>query len=244
MARLNLTGLVVSQGKMAKTVKVRVQTKGYDKKIHKEVLKRKDYLVHDEGNLCKEGDVVRIEAIPRISTRKTFAVAEIKVNKGQQFALYETMAKEKVEAEEQQKLEDFVAQRQQFESVVTQIQDLRKLDQIASSFHATAAEDRQKMVDEIEAIKKKYDIKSWPSTEAPLLLEINVAEHELSEIETRKANFGAIYDKLMTDEYAQERTRILSELTKSPVDTLAKHTQKNILRKYILNPKNDVPVEY
>ena len=67
MAKQNFIGLVVSQGKMAKTVKVRVQRKVYDTRIHKEVIKRKDYLVHDEGNLCKEGDVVRIESIPKLS---------------------------------------------------------------------------------------------------------------------------------------------------------------------------------
>ena len=38
---------------------------------------RKDYLVHDEGELCKTGDIVRIEACRPISARKHFALAEI-----------------------------------------------------------------------------------------------------------------------------------------------------------------------
>ena len=76
-----------------KTVKVRVQGRVYDKRVDKEILTRKDYLVHDEGSICKEGDIVRIESIPKISKRKAFAIAEIKVNKGQQFAAYEEMAK-------------------------------------------------------------------------------------------------------------------------------------------------------
>jgi hypothetical protein len=38
---------------------------------------RKNYLVHDEGELCSTGDVVRIEACRPISTRKHFALAEI-----------------------------------------------------------------------------------------------------------------------------------------------------------------------
>ena len=93
---------------MLKTVKVRVQTKAYDTKVHKEVIKRKDYLVHDEGNLCKEGDIVRIQAIPKISARKYFAIADIKINKGQQFALYESLAKEKVAKEATEKIEQFL----------------------------------------------------------------------------------------------------------------------------------------
>lgn len=83
MARQNFIGVVLTQGKMAKTVKVRVQGKVFDKRIGKEILTRKDFLVHDEGDICKEGDLVRIESIPKRSKRKAFAIAEIKVNKGQ-----------------------------------------------------------------------------------------------------------------------------------------------------------------
>jgi len=38
---------------------------------------RKDYLVHDEGELCSMGDIVRIEACRPLSARKHFAIAEI-----------------------------------------------------------------------------------------------------------------------------------------------------------------------
>jgi hypothetical protein len=34
-------------------------------------------MVHDEGNLCSTGDVVRIEACRPISARKHFALAEV-----------------------------------------------------------------------------------------------------------------------------------------------------------------------
>lgn len=71
MARQNFVGVVISQGKMTKTVKVRVQGRVYDKRVDKEILTRKDYLVHDEGSICKEGDIVRIESIPKIS-KKSF----------------------------------------------------------------------------------------------------------------------------------------------------------------------------
>ena len=103
MARQNFIGLVVSQGKMQKTVKVRVERKVFDKRINKELMKRKDFLVHDEGEITREGDLVRIEATRPLSKWKSFAIAEIIRNKGQQFALFESQAKDDVLKEEMQK---------------------------------------------------------------------------------------------------------------------------------------------
>ena len=61
-----------------KTVKVRVQGRVYDKRVDKEILTRKDYLVHDEGSICKEGDIVRIESIPKISKEKLLLLPKLK----------------------------------------------------------------------------------------------------------------------------------------------------------------------
>lgn len=55
--------------------------------------KRKDFLVHDEGELTREGDIVRIESTRPISTRKNFAVAEIKNPKGRIFEKYRDITK-------------------------------------------------------------------------------------------------------------------------------------------------------
>lgn len=244
MARQNFIGLVVSQGKMQKTVKVRVQTKTYDKQVHKEVLRRKDYLVHDEGNLCKEGDIVRIEAIPKISARKYFAIAEVKVNKGQQFALYEKLAKEKVTNEQDEKIGQFLEKRKELESTITQIQDLRKLDQLHASFENNKDVDRDFLLNEIETIKKKYNIKSWPSSEPVLRLEISEESKDLSLIENRHAHIQTILQKLMSEEYTPQREQILSQLSKANSNDLKRHTIKNILRKYVLDPKNKCPVTF
>lgn len=244
MARQNFIGLVVSQGKMQKTVKVRVQTKTYDKQVHKEVLRRKDYLVHDEGNLCKEGDIVRIEAIPKISARKYFAIAEVKVNKGQQFALYEKLAKEKVTQEQDEKIGQFLEKRKELESTITQIQDLRKLDQLHASFENNKDVDRDFLLNEIETIKKKYNIKSWPSSEPVLRLEISEESKDLSSIENRHAHIQTILQKLMSEEYTPQREQILSQLSKANNNDLKRHTIKNILRKYVLDPKNKCPVTF
>lgn len=238
MAKQNFVGLVVSQGKMSKTVKVRVQTKAYDKRVHKEVMQRKNYLVHDEGDVCKEGDIVRIEAIPKISAKKYFAVAEIKVNKGQQFALYETMAKEKIKTEEKNKIQEFLNRRQEYQHTIQQVEDLKRLDHITKSFQSNPEADREFLVSEINKIKEKYGITAWPSTEPVLKLEINEASRDLTVLENRVENIHLILEKFLSSEYAAQRQEILA---KSNSSSEKPHTQKNILRKYVLDPRNEVP---
>lgn len=252
MAKQNFVGLVVSQGKMAKTVKVRVQTKTYDKSVHKEVVKRKDYLVHDQGELCKEGDIVRIEAIPKISARKYFAVAEIKVNKGQQFALYEKLAIEKVAVQEQEQIAKFFARRDEFNQTITHLDDLRKLDSLAVRFqglsggaaHAASEEERQQLLAEIGAIKEKYNIKTWPAVEPVVSLQVSEALKDLSVLEHRVANIKTILDKMLGEEqYAAKVEEVLQQLSKKPVAELSKSVRRNMLRKWVLNEKNEVFVQ-
>lgn len=234
---------MVSQGKMAKTVKVRVQTNTYDKRIHKEVLKRKDYLVHDEGNICREGDIVRIEAIPRISPRKTFAIAEIRDDKGQKFALYEDMAKKQALSEERLKLAEFASHKDQLSKTITQIADLRKLNEIVARGETAENEaDRDTLLKEINNIKAKYGIKSWPNTEPVVSLEIQQDARELSERERRLAKFPEFYEKLLLPEHEQRKNELLLKLSKVPVEKLQKSAAKNILRKWFLDPKNESPV--
>lgn len=224
---------------MNKTVKVRVQTKAYDKRVHKEVIQRKDYLVHDEGNLCKEGDIVRIETIPKISARKYFAIAEIKVNKGQQFALYETLAKQKVAQEEQLKITEYLQKKQDFEATIEKVEDLKNLDRISKSIQSPEA-DKQALLDQINEIKQKYGITSWPSPEPVLKLEVNEAAKDLSVVENRIAHIKQILDKFMSSEFAAQRLEVLASLNKN-AEELQPHTVKNILRKYVLDPRNEVP---
>lgn len=244
MARQNFVGLVVSQGKMAKTVKVRVQSKAYDKRVHKDVLKRKDYLVHDEGELSKEGDLVRIEEIPKISPRKYFAIAEIKVNKGSQFELYERLAREKVAAENTQKIADFLARREQFENTIAKVEDLKVLDKVTKAFHSDPTADKESILAQINEIKEKYGINSWPTTEPVVELELNEAQRDLSVVENRAAHISAILEKLMSPEYDQQRHQMLEKSTQGKYGDVAeikRSVQKNILRKYVLDPRNEVP---
>lgn len=245
MARQNFIGMVVSRGKMDKTVKVRVQTQRYDTRVHKEIFGRKDYLVHDEGNLCSEGDLVRIESIPKISSRKYFAVAEIKVNKGQQFEAYETLAKQRVAQEVQRSAEAFLARRQELQLVITKVADLQALDKILRAYPSSSEENRANLLSQINSIKKKYGIESWPSTQPVVELELTEVKKDLSVLENRVANIKRILEKIMSDKFSEKRAQLLEELTRGkygPVDTIKPAIQRNILRKYVLDPRNSVPV--
>lgn len=245
MARQNIVGVVVSQGKMNKTVKVRVQTKGYDKRVHKEIIGRKDFLVHDEGNICKEGDVVRIESIPKITSRKYFAVAEIKVNKGQQFEVYESIARKKLAQEEQQRIAHFLERRKELESIVTKVSDLQELDKISRVFPSSTEEDRAKLIGQINEIKEKYGIHSWPSTEPVVEMKLSEDQKDLSVLENRVANIRMILEKMMAPEFSEKKTQLLELLTRGkygPVESIKPAIQKNILRKWVLDPSNEIPV--
>lgn len=242
MARQNFIGLVVSQGKMQKTVKVRVQTKKYDNKVFKETLSRKDYLVHDEGNICKEGDIVRIEAIPKISARKYFAIAEIKVNKGQQFALYESLARERVLQEKDDTIRKFFERQQEVQNSISKIEDLKKIDDMSFRYQVEPEGDRDFLLKEIESIKQKYNIQSWPSVEPVLQLETSQVAQDLSTIEGRFKHMKPILDKLMTEEHSGKRKDILSKVSKKPIEELKPNIQKNMLRKYLMDARNEYPI--
>ena len=75
MPKRVLEGVVVSD-KMDKTVVVRVERR-VQHPIYKKFIRRsKKYAAHDEANLCKIGDLVRIEECRPISKRKTWLVVE------------------------------------------------------------------------------------------------------------------------------------------------------------------------
>lgn len=75
MPRRVLTGRVTSD-KMDKTVTVLVERRVMHPLYKKFIRRSKKYAVHDEANLCKEGDAVRIEECRPISKRKAWLVIE------------------------------------------------------------------------------------------------------------------------------------------------------------------------
>lgn len=75
MPRRVLTGRVTSD-KMDKTITVLVDRRVMHPLYKKFIRRSKKYAAHDEQNLCKVGDTVRIIECPPISKRKTWALIE------------------------------------------------------------------------------------------------------------------------------------------------------------------------
>ena len=73
MPRRVLTGRVTSD-KMDKTVTVLVERRVMHPLYKKFIRRSKKYAAHDEANLCKIGDTVRIEECRPISKRKRWIV--------------------------------------------------------------------------------------------------------------------------------------------------------------------------
>jgi len=75
MPKRVLTGRVTSD-KMDKTITVLVDRRVMHPLYKKFIRRSKKYAAHDEANLCKIGDSVRIEECRPISKRKTWLVVE------------------------------------------------------------------------------------------------------------------------------------------------------------------------
>jgi len=75
MPKRVLTGTVVSD-KTDKTVVVKVERKVQHPLYGKIIRRSKKYHAHDEGNVFKSGEVVRIEECAPISKLKTWKVIE------------------------------------------------------------------------------------------------------------------------------------------------------------------------
>jgi small subunit ribosomal protein S17 len=73
MPKRILQGVVVSS-KSEKTVVVQVERRFTHPVLKKTVRLTKKYHAHDETNVCKEGDIVRIEECAPISKKKKWVV--------------------------------------------------------------------------------------------------------------------------------------------------------------------------
>ena len=75
--RITRTGVVVSAGKMDKTVVVKIVSRVKDPIYKKVVQRSKKFKAHDENNICGIGDTVRIMETRPLSKDKYFRVVEI-----------------------------------------------------------------------------------------------------------------------------------------------------------------------
>ena len=76
-SRITRTGIVVSAGKMDKTVVVKIVSRVKDPIYKKVVQRSKKFKAHDENNICGIGDTVRIMETRPLSKDKYFRVVEI-----------------------------------------------------------------------------------------------------------------------------------------------------------------------
>ena len=74
--RVELIGKVVS-AKNDKTITVLVETYRNDPLYHKRVKYSKKYVAHDEKNVAKEGDTVRLTACKPLSKTKRYVLKEV-----------------------------------------------------------------------------------------------------------------------------------------------------------------------
>ncbi|KAG0670666.1 hypothetical protein C6P40_004200 [Pichia californica] len=240
MARLNFLGFVTSQGKMNKTIKVRILQKKFDKKVQKHFLQKKDYLVHDEGNICREGDLVRIEQTRPLSARKFFAVAEIKKNKGQQFATYQKEAKLKVSNEETEKSKILQQSRDLLDKNVNEslYNDLSNIKILRTKESLSEEE-----IEQINKIKEKYNINNDVS-------EINNNKNKelfttsmdnlTNKIESLSIDLKitTLLNNLLNDESKFEIINEISNKLEIKPDT-KKNIKKNLIRKYLKSAPSD-----
>lgn len=101
MPRRVLSGRVTSD-KMDKTITVVVERRVIHPLYKKFIRRSKKYAAHDEANLCKVGDTVRIEECRPISKRKTWLLLErngeaVPAPRGFSFAVRVPHAKDAVE---------------------------------------------------------------------------------------------------------------------------------------------------
>ena len=76
-SRITRTGVVVSAGKMDKTVVVKIVSRVKDPIYKKVVQRSKKFKAHDENNICGIGDTARIIEARPLSKDKYFRVGEI-----------------------------------------------------------------------------------------------------------------------------------------------------------------------
>ena len=236
MARLNFLGFVISQGKMEKTIKVRILQKKFDNKVQKHFLQKKDYLVHDEGNICREGDLVRIEQTRPLSARKFFAVAEIKKNKGQQFATYQKEAKANVSQEESEKSQILQQKRALFGQTATEslYKDLSDIKEFKSKDNLTEEE-----IAKMNQIKEKYNVSlstSEPGASKTREIFATTMDHLADKIEGLSSDLKVttLLNEILNDESKKHIVDQICQKIEIKPET-QKNIKKNLIRKYLRN---------
>lgn len=239
MARQNFVGMVISHGKMDKTIKVRVQRIKFNKLVNKNVVRFTDFLVHDQANKCKEGDVVRIQYVRPLSARKSFAVTEILVNKGLSWIKYREEAPARVAQEELAKITQYKADRAKIlgedgsETISQQLDNLR----IAQKIQFTTPDESTRSEEEKALLKKVLEKYGGSiNLEEPLFqLGIQEIRNKFEELNLKieKSSFSKPAAELLQNN-PEEANKILRSQGKLQPESIPKNIKKNLLMKYFV----------
>lgn len=101
-------------------------------------------------------------------------------------------------------------------------------------------ESSDKLLAQIESIKKKYGIKSWPPQKEIMKLEVQTLREELESLTDSIENLGPRLEELLKNE--EKSNEVLTQLGHDP-STLGKSIRKNILRKYLLKNRQSEEVK-
>lgn len=235
MARQSFTGLVISQGKMSKTIKVRVKKIKYNRVVHKDIVEYKDFMVHDELNKCQEGDVVRIQYVRPLSAKKRFAVAEIMKYKGTEWMKYQADAPQQVAQEELTKLQQYTQERLERHRLAGGDPQVEELELLQRHF-AWGGQNSKK----VEEIQQKYGISSWPPTDKVIELEPTKLKAQLNElnIEIETATFIPVA-RQMLEQTPEKADEMLSTAGHDPA-TMKSSIKRNILARQLFRQYNQL----
>lgn len=89
-----MLGVVVKSGKMDKTITVKCRWQVWNRKYGVYYRRTGKYLVHDEENFCRAGDIVVIKSCRKVSDRKAFYVRNIAKQAGR-YDYWENMLKQR-----------------------------------------------------------------------------------------------------------------------------------------------------
>ncbi|VVT58540.1 mitochondrial 37S ribosomal protein uS17m [Magnusiomyces paraingens] len=242
MARQNFVGMVVSHGKMDKTIKVRVQRIKFNKLVNKNVVRFTDFLVHDEANKCKEGDVVRIEYVRPLSARKSFSVTEILKNKGLSWIKYREDAPAVVAAEELRKVTQYKRDRESRLGLDGTPTVSEQLDVLRTAYntqnfvpeHARTEEQKEAVAKVIAKYTPDGFLPSFAS--GPLYdLPIDKLRAELKALDgtIEQASFSKHAAAVLRDEPARADA-ILRAMGKIDPSAVPRNIKKNLLMKYFV----------
>lgn len=232
--RQNFVGLVVSQGKNNKTVGVKVSQMVYNKVVGKETAHLKKYLCHDENNLCRVGDIVRIIYSGKLLARKAFLVAQIKRSLDLKFHEYQDMASELIPLENNFRNQQFLDRQAARQAELEFASSMRWLYATANKPLLLVSEEE---VARMEHIKLQYGITLWPPSGEQFETELQHVRRQLQEsVQLVESGLAGALDRLVRDETKSQQ--VLEAMGRGSVTKQL--VKKNLLRTYLLKNPDQV----